>query len=87
MVTIRWRRETITTYFPQTGSDNTIVGNMAMDSGDDNIDLWVEDNTLIENNIIFMRIMGSHLVDGIEISDGSSNVSHHLSWKTILLCI
>ena len=59
---------------PQTGSDNIIVGNIVRDSGDDNIDLWQEDNTLIENNTVVMQVMGNKTVNGIDISDGSTNV-------------
>ena len=60
---------------PQTGSDNTIVGNLVRNSGDDNIDLWQENNALIENNIVVMHGMGGKIVDGIESSNGSTNVT------------
>lgn len=67
---------------PQTGSDSTIVGNLLRDSGDDNIDLWEENNVSIENNTIVMHTTNSKkvngvpkIIDGIEVGDGSANVT------------
>jgi hypothetical protein len=63
---------------PQSGSNNRILGNIAIDSGDDDIDLWNESNTHIVNNTVNNSvIMGrnsTEVIDGIEIGDGSTNI-------------
>ena len=58
---------------PQGGFDNRIIGNLAMDSGDDNIDTFAEKNAIIENNTIIMNRLSVH-VNGFEIGDNSENV-------------
>jgi parallel beta-helix repeat protein len=62
---------------PQSGSNNRILGNIAIDSGDDDIDLWNESNTLIENNTVINSVISrnsTQAIDGIEIGDGSTNI-------------
>jgi parallel beta-helix repeat protein len=63
---------------PQSGSDNIVLGNTVVDSGDDDIDLWNESNThIIKNTVINSVIMkknSTEVIDGIEIGDGSKNI-------------
>jgi parallel beta-helix repeat protein len=58
---------------PQNGTNNKIIGNIVIDSGDDNIDIFHENNTLIENNTVIMN-NNSKTVTGFEIGDGSTNI-------------
>ena len=58
---------------PQNGTNNKIIGNIVIDSGDDNIDTFYENNALIENNTIIMN-SNSKTITGFEIGDGSTNV-------------
>jgi parallel beta-helix repeat protein len=58
---------------PQNGSFNKIIDNIVSNSGDDSIDLFYENNTIVENNIIIMNDNSTH-INGLEVGDGSSNI-------------
>ena len=58
---------------PQNGSLNRIIGNIVSNSGDDNIDTFLETNTIIENNTILTRDNSTHIT-GIEIGDESQHI-------------
>jgi hypothetical protein len=58
---------------PQNGFHNTLIGNIAVDSHDDNIDTFLERNTIIQDNIIIMNFPTTK-VTGFEIGDGSENI-------------
>lgn len=58
---------------PQNGTNNKVIGNIVIDSGDDNIDVFYENNTLIENNTVIMN-SNSKTIPGFEIGDGSTNI-------------
>lgn len=66
---------------PQNGTYNTIIGNVVIDSGDDNIDTFNEKNTIITNNTIIMTTNSTH-VNGFEIGDGSENIE--LSYNQVI---
>jgi hypothetical protein len=58
---------------PQNGFDNRIIGNIVIDSHDDNIDTFRERNTIIQDNVIIMNFPSTK-VNGFEIGDGSENI-------------